>query len=162
MHSGAARFSILCPWGLASAFAAPAAGAENLAAVVHKATVEVHSAPDFKAPAIATLKRDAAVSVAGQQGLWFRVELPAGQSGFVRVNDVRMAPARAAGSSSGVRALFGGQAGKGRVTETAGVRGLDEGTLQSAAYVGAQVAALEAYRATPEAAAAPENGKAHG
>ena len=154
MHHAISRSAIVFAMVLAAALAAPAAGTENMAAVVHKATVEVHSAPDFKAPAVATLKRDAAVSVAGQQGLWFRVELPAGQSGFVRVNDVRMAPARAASSSSGVRALFSGQAGKGRVTETAGVRGLDESTLQSATYDGAQIAALESYRITPEAAAA--------
>ena len=148
------RLAALLPFVLAAALAAPAASAENMPAVVHKASVDVHSAPDFKAPTIATLKRDAAVSVAGQQGLWFRVDLPAGQSGFVRVNDVRMSSAGKAGSSSGVRALFTGKAGKGRVTETAGVRGLDESTLQSAGYDGAQVAALEAYRVTPEAAAA--------
>ena len=154
MQSIVPRFAALLPFVLAAALAAPAASAESMPAVVHKASVEVHSAPDFKAPTIATLKRDAAVSVAGQQGLWFRVDLPAGQSGFVRVNDVRMSSAGKAGSASGVRALFTGKAGKGRVTETAGVRGLDESTLQSAGYDGAQVAALEAYRVTPEAAAA--------
>jgi hypothetical protein len=153
MQSTVHRFAAALLFLLAAALA-PAASAENMQAVVHKASVDVHSAADFKAPTVATLKRDAAVSIAGQQGLWFRVELPAGISGFVRVNDVRMAHAGKGGSAAGVRTLFAGKAGKGRVTETAGVRGLDESTLQSAAYDGAQIAALETYRATPEAAAA--------
>ena len=70
---------------------APAALAAEMAAVVHKASVDVHASPDFNAPTVATLKKDAQVSVSGQQGLWFRVALPAGKSGFVRVTDVRMA-----------------------------------------------------------------------
>jgi hypothetical protein len=154
MQSTVLRFAALLLFVLATALSPRPAFAENMPAVIHKASVDVHSAPDFKAPTIATLKRDAAVSVAGQQGLWFRVELPAGKSGFVRVNDVRMAYAGKADSASNVRALFTGKAGKGRVTETAGVRGLDESTLQSAGYDGAQMATLESYRATPEAAAA--------
>lgn len=128
--------------------------AATMPAVVHKASVDVHEAPDFKAPTIATLKRNATVTVAGQQGMWFRVELPAGQSGFVRVNDVRMSPTGKQDASSGVRALFTGKAGKGRATETAGVRGLDENTLRSAGHDAAQMAKLASYRVTPEAAAA--------
>jgi hypothetical protein len=154
MQSTVLRFAALLLFALATALAPRPALAENMSAVIHKASVDVHSAPDFKAPTIATLKRDAAVSIAGQQGLWFKVELPAGKSGFVRVNDVRMAHAGKGDSSSNVRVLFTGKAGKGRVTETAGVRGLDESTLQSAGYDGAQMAMLESYRATPEAAAA--------
>src|SRR5690606_29826614 len=62
-------------------------------------------------------------------------------------------------SSSGMRALFGGQAGKGRTNETAGVRGLDENMLRAAGYDAAQMAKLESYRATPEAAADYARGK---
>ena len=125
-----------------------------MAAVIQKASVDVHGAPDFNAPTVATLKRNAQVKVSGQQGLWFSIELPAGKSGYVRVNDVRMAYAGKDYSSSNVRALFSGKAGKGRVTETAGVRGLDESDLKSAGFDAAQFAKLESYRATPEAAAA--------
>ena len=111
MQSTVLRFAALLFFALATALAPRPALAENMSAVIHKASVDVHSAPDFKAPTIATLKRDAAISIAGQQGLWFRVELPAGKSGFVRVNDVRMAYADKGDSSSNVRALFTGEAG---------------------------------------------------
>lgn len=128
--------------------------AANMAALVHKPSIQVRSAPDFKAPAVATLKRDAALEVAGQQGLWFKVQLADGKSGFVRINEVRMAYAGKEGGDANVRALFTGKAGKGRVTETAGVRGLDESSLQSAGYDADQLAAMEANRATAEDAAA--------
>lgn len=132
---------------------ATSAAAGNVPASIHKASVEVRSAPDFKAPTVATLKQNATVSVAGQQGMWFRVELEGGKTGFVRVNDVRTAYAGKDGAD-GMRTLFSGKAGKGRVTEAAGVRGLDESTLRSAAFNGAQMALMESYRATPDAAAA--------
>ncbi len=141
---------------LALALAAPVlpALAANMAALVHKPSVEVRSAPDFKAPSVATLKRDARIEIAGQQGLWFKVQLAGGKSGFVRVNEVRMAYAGKEGGDANVRALFTGKAGKGRVTETAGVRGLDESSLQSAAHDAGQLAAMEANRATADDAAA--------
>lgn len=122
-------------------------------ATIHKASVDVHSAPDFAAPAIAKLKRNAPVQVQGQQGMWFKVALSTGQSGFVRVNEVRMAYAGKDASTSGVSSLFAGNAGKGRVTETAGVRGLDESSLKAASYDAAQMALMQSYRATPAAAA---------
>jgi hypothetical protein len=137
---------------------APALHAENVAAVIQKASVDVHSAPDFGAPTVATLKRNAQVKVSGQQGLWFSIELPAGKPGYVRVNDVRMAYAGKESSSANVSALFSGKAGKGRVTETAGVRGLDESDLKSASFDAVQFARLESYRATADAAAAYARG----
>jgi Zn-dependent protease with chaperone function len=128
-------------------------------AVVHKPSVEVHAAPDFKSPTVATLKRDEKVDVSGQQGLWFQVALQEGKSGFVRVNDVRMQYAKNAGGNAG--ALFTGKAGKGRASETAGVRGIDESDLKSAGYDGAQFTQLENNRVSPEAAASDANGKGH-
>ena len=132
--------------------AAMAAGVAGLPAVVHKASVDVHAQPDFAAPRVATLNRNAPVRIAGQAGLWFKLDLPAGGSGYVRVNDVRMASAGT--GRGGAAVLLTGKAGKGRVTETAGVRGIDESDLRSAAHDGAQLAKMEGYRATPEAAAA--------
>ena len=88
---------------LLAAFAVRAAGPAS-PATVHKAKVEVHSAPDFQAPTVATLKQDDVVQVSGQQGLWFQVTLPQGTTGFVRVNDVRMQYAST--SKDGARALF--------------------------------------------------------
>ncbi|MEO6264066.1 MAG: M48 family metalloprotease [Luteimonas sp.] len=128
--------------------------AADVAAVVHKPSVDVHSGPDFSAPTIATLNRNAPVRISGQQGLWFRVDLPTGKPGFVRVNDVRMAYSGKENPDANLRALFSGKAGKGRVTETAGVRGLNESDLKSAAFDSGQFAKLESYRLTPEAAAA--------
>src|SRR5690606_32742873 len=128
--------------------------AQSMAALVHKPSVAVHSAPDFGSSTLATLEKDASLQVAGQEGLWFKVQLADGSEGYVRVTDVRMAYAGKEGGDANVRALFTGRAGKGRVTETAGVRGLDESSLQSAAFDGDQLAALEAYRATPEDAEA--------
>ena len=127
------------------ALALPAVAA-SMAALVHKPSVEVRGAPDFKSPTLATLKRDAKLEVAGQQGLWFQVKLDDGRTGYVRVNDVRMAYAGNEGGDANVRALFTGKAGKGRVTETAGVRGLDESSLAAAGYDATQLAAMEGNR----------------
>ena len=140
--------------GLALALLALPVLAESMAALVHKPSVEVRSAPDFKATSVATLQKDAPLEVAGQQGRWFKVHLADGTEGFVRVTDVRMTYAGKESGDANVRALFTGRAGKGRVTETAGVRGLDESSLQSAAFDEAQLAALESQRIAPEDAAA--------
>ena len=121
-------------------------------AVIRKPTVDVHSGPDFATPTVATLKRDAAVTVTGQQDLWFRIALPEGKVGFVRVNEVRLAYASKQ-PGGGARTLFSGKASKGRVSETAGVRGLDESDLKAATFDAAQLAKLESYRVTPDAAA---------
>src|SRR5690606_25167016 len=130
-HAPRLRHLVLVP-AFALVLPAMPALAETMAALVHQARVEVHAAPDFGSPSVATLERNAQLQVAGQQGLWFRVATADGKEGFVRVNDVRMAYAGKEGGEANVRALFTGQAGKGRVTETAGVRGLDESNLQSA------------------------------
>ena len=137
---------------LFSAAALALAAGPDAPAIVQKPSVDVHAAPDFAAPTVATLTRNAAVKVAGQQGLWYELALPTGH-GFVRINEVRMAYAGAE-QGGNARALFTGKAGKGRVTETAGVRGLDESDLKAAAYDAAQFATLESYRVSPEAAAA--------
>lgn len=131
-----------------------AAGPTGISAVVHRSSVDVHGAPDFKAPTVATLRQNAAVRIAGQQGLWFQLSLDDGRSGYVRVNDVRVAHAGTAKPGENARALFTGKAGKGRVSETAGVRGIDESDLRGASFNAAELAKLESYRATPEAASA--------
>jgi hypothetical protein len=149
------RFAIALAVSLTCAFAvaaSPPLRAQGLQAQVHKATVEVHGAPDFKAAVLATLKQGATVTIAGQQGLWYRIDMPANVGGYVRVNDVRMAVGGKGASSADVRGLFSGRAGKGRVSETAGVRGLDESDLRSAGYDGEQLAKMESYRETAQQA----------
>jgi hypothetical protein len=136
----------LAAWAAPLLFAFTAQAAE-LTAVVQKDEVKVYEQPNFDAPKVVTLKRDAAVTIAAQQGLWYQLQLADGKTGFVRVNDVRVNYGKAAGAGEGVRALTTGKAGEGRVTETAGVRGIDESDLKSASRNQAQLDAMVANRA---------------
>ena len=140
--------------------AAPAKAAMVVSpATITKPTVQLHSKPDFNAAVVTSLTQNTQVKVTGQEGLWFLLSTADGKSGYVRVNEVRMIATTQSTESVG-KALFTGAAGKGRVTETASVRGLDESTLKAASFNQAQLQLLESYRATPEAAeqAASKNG----
>jgi len=128
-------------------------GAAELPAVVQKPAVDVYAEPRFDAPRVTTLQRDSRVQISAQQGLWYQLRMPAGTPGFVRVNDVRMAYATVEDSEANLRVLMGGKAGQGRVTETAGVRGIDESDLKSAALDRAQLNAMIANRVDASAAA---------
>src|SRR5690606_2497548 len=150
--------TLLACLALLCAGALPASAAE-MAATVHKSKVEVHQAPDFGSAEVAKLRRGDSVTVAGQQGLWFQVKLADGASGYVRVTDLRMDYAAQGGGDADVRALFTGQAGKGRVTETAGVRGLDESTLKSASFDAGELRAMEGNRVSTGDAAAHARGQ---
>ena len=152
---------ILACVALATTALVPALAAD-LSAIVHRPSVDVHSGPDFATPTIAQLKRNASVRISGQKGLWYQLAMPTGKSGFVRVNDVRMAYAGKDNSDANLHVLFTGKSGKGRVTETAGVRGLDESDLRSASFDSAQLAKLDAYRLSPQAAAAQARGQGLG
>ena len=110
--------------------------------------------PRFDAPKVATLQRDTAVKISAQQGLWYQLLMSAGAPGFVRVNDVRVTYAGAEDGEANLRVLMGGKAGKGRVTETAGVRGIEESDLKSAALNQAQLNAMVGHRVDASAAAA--------
>jgi hypothetical protein len=149
---------ILIPMLAANAAALAAAPAALMPAVVHKPSVDVHSGPDFATPTIATLRRNAPVEIAAQQGLWYRLDMSAGKPGFVRVTDVRMAYANAENSDASMRAVFAGNAGKGRVSETAGVRGIDESDLRGAGFNAPQLAKMQSYRVDAATAAAYAHG----
>ncbi len=131
---------------IAAALTAFGADAAELSAIVQKPAVDVYAEPKFEATKIASLKRNTAVVISAQHGLWYELQLPAGTPGFVRVNDVRVDYAGAEDGGANQRVLTGGKAGSGRVTETAGVRGIDESDLKSAAYDGAQLNAMMANR----------------
>ncbi len=137
----------------AGLLAAAAASAADLTATVHKAEVNVYAAQKLESEKIAKLKKDDTVGIAAQQGLWYAVKLPDGKAGFVRVNDVRVNYGRAEDSDANVRVLTSGKAGVGRVSETAGVRGIDESELKAAAFNQAQLDAMVANRADAAAAA---------
>ena len=142
------------PAFLAAALLAATASAAELTATVHKAEVNVYAAASLESPKLAKLKKDDSVGITEQQGLWYAVKLPDGKAGFVRVNDVRMNYGRVEDSDANVRVLTTGKAGAGRVSETAGVRGIDESELKAASFNQAQFDAMVANRADAPAAAA--------
>jgi len=139
---------------IAALLAASCVAAADLPAVVHRSAVDVYAQPEFDAAKIATLKRDDKVSVSAQQGLWYELLMPEGTPGYVRVNDVRLDYASTEGGDANMRVLMSGKAGEGRVTETAGVRGIDESDLKSASFNAAQLKAMNAQRVDGAAAAA--------
>ncbi|HOC42597.1 MAG TPA: M48 family metalloprotease [Thermoanaerobaculales bacterium] len=138
---------------IASLLAASCAAAAELPAIVHRPAVDVYAQPGFDAEKIATLKRDDKVAVSAQQGLWYELLMPEGKPGYVRVNDVRLEYAGTEGGGANMQALLSGKAGEGRVTETAGVRGIDESDLKSASFNAAQLKAMVGYRVNAPVAA---------
>lgn len=138
---------------MAALLSVSAAAAAELKAVVRKPSVDVYAEPKLEATKLDALKRDTAVVIAAQTGLWYELRLPDGRSGFVRVNDVRLEYAGTEGGGANLRALTSGKAGEGRVTETAGVRGIDESDLKAAAMNQAQLDAMIAQRVDAAAGA---------
>jgi Zn-dependent protease with chaperone function len=132
---------------LSGAALLPAAAlAAGLAAVVHKPSADVHAEPDLASATVATLPKDAAVSVAAQQGLWYQLEPGTdGTAGYVRVNAIRLAGTGAKKSDT-LQVLLTAKSGRGRVSETAGVRGIEESELRSAGFDAAQLDAMHGHR----------------
>lgn len=120
-------------------------------ATVAKPKVDVHAAASFNSPTVTTLRSNASVNIVGQEGLWYKLALDGGQTGYVRVNEVRVAYGKSDNGGIGA-ALFTGNAGQGRTTETASVRGLDESQLKAASFNAAQLERMESYRVSVQAA----------
>lgn len=120
-------------------------------ATVAKPSIDAHAKPDFASPTVAKFSKNAPVKVTGQQGLWFQLALDGGKTGYVRVNDVRVAYGKAE-TGGAAKALFTGKGAQGRVSETASVRGINESMLKAASFNAAQLKLMESYRATPAAA----------
>lgn len=131
----------------------PRSGVAELSATVQKPSVDVYAQPSFEAPRLATLQRGEAVTIAAQLGLWYQLAVRPDASGYVRVNDVRLIASGGTASGENLRVLMGEKAGRGRVTETAGVRGIDESDLKSASPDRAQLDAMIAQRVDASAAA---------
>jgi len=140
--------------GLLAAVLMSSVASAEISGVVIKPTIDVYAEPKFESPKVATLKRDAAVTVTAQQGLWYSLKLAQSATGYVRVNDVRINYGKVEDGDANLRALSSGKAGVGRVTETAGVRGIDESDLKSASFNQAQLDAMVANRVDANAAAA--------
>jgi beta-barrel assembly-enhancing protease len=139
---------------IATTLVATSVSATELPAIVHKPTADVYARPAFDAAKLATLQRDTAVMISAQQGLWYELQLSPGKQGYLRVNDVRLAYAGVEDGAANMRVLMGGKAGKGRVTETAGVRGIEESDLKAAAFNRAQLDSMVAQRVDGPTAAA--------
>ncbi len=143
---------------VAAVFASADAAAAELSATVRKPDVSVYTEPNLESARLRKLKQGESVGIASQQGLWYELKLPDGASGFVRVNDVRVNYGRTENSDANVRVLTGGKAGAGRVSETAGVRGIDESELKAAAFNQVQFDAMVANRTDAAASAAYAGG----
>ena len=128
--------------------------AADVTATVQKPNVDVHAQASFDSPKIATLQQNTEVKISAQAGLWYLLKLPAEKAGYVRVNDVRVAYAATENGEGNLRVLTGGKPGAGRVTETAGVRGIDESDLKSAALDQVQLDAMVGNRVDGPAASA--------
>ena len=139
---------------IATMLTATSVAGAQLPAIVHKPTADVYARPAFDAAKLATLQRDTAVMISAQQGLWYELQVSPGKPGYLRVNDVRLAYAGVEDGAANMRVLMGGKAGKGRVTETAGVRGIDESDLKAAAFNKAQLDSMIANRVDGPTAAA--------
>ena len=124
----------------------PGGASAQLAATVHKPTADVHAQPSFESERLQTLQRGESVSITAQVDLWYQLSLPASAPGYVRVNDVRLAATGASDGDANLRVLMGEKGGRGRVTETAGVRGIDESDLKSASLDRTQLAAMDGQR----------------
>jgi Zn-dependent protease with chaperone function len=136
-----------------AALAVPGTGTAELVGSVVKPAVDVRERPALDAPTLETLQRGATVTITAQQGLWYQLQRPMA-AGYVRVNDVRLAPTGTSDGSANLRVLMGEKAGQGRATETAGVRGIDESELKSASLDRAQLDSMVAQRADAPTAAA--------
>ena len=143
---------------IVAALAVPSMSLAGLVASVQKPTVDVRERPALDAPKLETLERGATVTIAAQQGLWYQLQRPTA-AGYVRVNEVRLAPTATSDGSANLRVLMGEKAGQGRVTETAGVRGIDESELRTAAPDRAQLDAMVAQRVDAPTAAANAAGQ---
>jgi hypothetical protein len=139
---------------VATALLLPMVSAAELAGTVQKPAVDVYAQPIFEAPKITTLQQNSTVKISAQQGLWYQLRLEEERYGYVRVNDVRIAYAGAEDGEANLRVLMGGKAGAGRVTETAGVRGIDESDLKSAALNQQQLDTMTSHRIDGAAAEA--------
>ena len=124
----------------------PSASSPGLPGTVYRDHVVVHVKPAVDAKAVTTLQRSSPVTVDLQDGLWFQLHTADSKAGFVRINEVRLTQTRRAGGADNMQVLMRGSAGHGNVSETAGVRGLNESTLKSAAFDANALAAMDANR----------------
>jgi hypothetical protein len=132
----------------AAAASSPAAGtAGTTQATAYKDNVAVHQAALSTSPTVTSLAKGSPVEVEKQEGLWFNVKAQASATGYVKINEVRLA--KAAGGSNDGYSMFGGHP---KASETAGVRGLNTEELGRATFDAGQLARMEGLRVDDNAA----------
>lgn len=138
------RISLLTA-GIALALVASADVQPGAQGTVYRDKVALHDKPAVTAKVLTTLQRSAPVAVDQQDGLWFQIHTNDNKAGYVRINEVRLTSTKPAGGGDNMSALVRGH-GTGNVSETAGVRGLDESQLKSANFDANQLAMMESNR----------------
>ncbi len=139
------RISLLTV-GIALALVASADVQPGAQGTVYRDKVALHDKPAVTGKVLTTLQRSAPVAVDQQNGLWFQIHTNDNKAGYVRINEVRLTSTKPAGGSDNMAALVRGH-GSGKVSETAGVRGLEESQLKAANFDATQLAMMEANRA---------------
>ena len=129
-----------------------------LAAAVEPATLvrttELKKYPASDAETIASLQENSRVDAIERRGGWTRVRSASGE-GWVRMLALRFGgPGEAKKGDSGVSKLFNvARTGSSGTTVTTGVRGLDPEMLAKAQPNPAELAKMDQFAVTPEAAA---------
>jgi len=143
------RFLLLLPLTLLL-FPLPASAEP---AVVVRAT-ELKNAPAADAPTVAQLAENAAVDALERKGGWTRVKSASGE-GWVRMLALRFGgPGEAKKGDSGISQIFNvARTGSSGTQVTTGVRGLDPEMLAKAQPNPAELAKMEQFVTTQDAAA---------
>jgi hypothetical protein len=105
---------------------------------------ELRASPDVSGRVLGRLAKGMAVRTLASQGGWTQVA-GTGQTGWVRVLSVRSAQAGQAGADLAGMVEATSPRGPGQVVSVAGLRGLSEETLRSAAFNPAELRLLDGY-----------------
>ena len=133
-------------------FLLPALAWAELATTIRQ--VEMKKAPAADADTIATIAENTAVDALERKGGWTRVKSASGD-GWVRMLALRFGgPGAARQGDSGISKLFNvARTGSSGTTVTTGVRGLDPEMLANAQPNTAELAKMQQFAATRDAAA---------
>jgi uncharacterized protein YgiM (DUF1202 family) len=140
------------PWTLVLLLAAGTAGAEQ--ALTVRAT-DLHSQGQSDAAVLASLPENARVEVLGRKGAWSQVRTPSGQSGWIRMLNLKPenAPSGQGGNALGaINSLLTAGRSSNTATVTTGVRGLSEEDLQRAQANAAEFEKMQGFGADRNAA----------
>gem|GEM_PF-1603579 len=112
-------------------------------------------APATDAKAVANLSANTDLDVTSRTGGWYNVRTATGQTGWLVMTSIKFAhnPAGDTWGTSWYSLFESGRMGAAGSTATAGVRGLNTGTIEDATPAPAAVSAIGAYAADTDKAA---------